>query len=188
MANIGWLKGATASTKWTNQTYYQFLGIPYAEAPSGSRRFKVIQYHGQLSYFFTVKKKKKFTKLQPPVPIKPWFGIRDAIEMGQKCVQGGSMISRPTKLPKDIEDCLNMNIFTPAIPSNHHTNFPNFPVLFYVHGGSFSTGSNAEFPASYILERNIVLVVPNYRLDALGNKNIVSKNQAFMTIDEYLSV
>lgn len=43
VANMGRLKGATVSTKWTNQTYYQFLGIPYAEAPSGSRRFKVIK-------------------------------------------------------------------------------------------------------------------------------------------------
>lgn len=114
-------------------------------------------------------KEKDFTS-QPPVPIKPWFGVRNAIEMGQKCVQGGS-IQPPaeTKLPKDIEDCLNLNIFTPALPSNHHTNFPSFPVLFYIHGGSFSSGSNAEFPASYLLEHNIVLVVPNYRLDALGN-------------------
>lgn len=43
-------------------------------------------------------------------------------------------------------------------------------MLFYVHGGSFSSGSNAEHPATYILEHNIVLVVPNYRLDALGNR------------------
>lgn len=90
--------------------------------------------------------------------------------MGQKCVQGGSTKRfTATKLPNDIEDCLNMNIFTPALPSGHHAKFPMFPVLFYIHGGSFSTGSNAEFPASYILEHNIVLVVPNYRLDALGN-------------------
>lgn len=113
--------------------------------------------------------------MQPPVPIKSWYGVRNAIEMGQKCVQGGSIRQTAKKLPKDIEDCLNMNIFTPALPSNHHTNFPDFPVLFYIHGGSFSTGSNAEFPASYILEHNIVLVVPNYRLDALGNKKITSK-------------
>lgn len=86
--------------------------------------------------------------------------------MGQHCVQGGDN-RRPLHQPIDIEDCLNLNIFTPASPSNHHM---NFPVLFYVHGGSFSSGSNREHPASYILEHNIVLVVPNYRLDALGNK------------------
>lgn len=110
----------------------------------------------------------KFT-LQPPVPIKPWFGIRTASEMGQKCIQGGSPKSMPVEWPNiDIEDCLNLNIFTPALPPHRRTNSADFPVLFYVHGGSFSTGSNAEHPAAYMLEHKIVLVVPNYRLDALG--------------------
>lgn len=45
VTNLGWLKGTIAHTKWTNQTYYQFLGVPYAEAPSGSRRFKVIWFN-----------------------------------------------------------------------------------------------------------------------------------------------
>ena len=115
------------------------------------------------------------------MPIKPWFDVHDATKMGQECVQGGSTTFRRTKFSNDIEDCLNMNIFTPALPSNHHTNLLNFPVLFYVHGGSFSTGSNAEFPASYILEHNVVLVVPNYRLDALGKiENKTVKNRRIL--------
>lgn len=89
--------------------------------------------------------------------------------MGQTCAEGGSQKRIPNERTIDIEDCLNMNIFTPARPPYHHTNLPEFPVLFFVHGGSFSTGSNAELPAAYMLEHNIVLVVPNYRLDALGN-------------------
>lgn len=85
--------------------------------------------------------------------------------MGQACVQG-DMKSRPKHSSKDIEDCLNMNIFTPIIPNRTGL---QFPVMVYVHGGFFSTGSNAEYPPSYLLEHGIVLVVPNYRLDALGN-------------------
>lgn len=97
------------------------------------------------------------------MPIKSWYGIRDARKMGQSCVQGG-MISKPIHPIRDVEDCLNMNIYTPA-----HRKNAQYPVMFFVHGGFFSTGSNAEYPASYLLERNIILVVPNYRLDALGN-------------------
>lgn len=41
VANHGWLRGTIGTTKWTNQTYNRFLGVPYAEAPSGRRRFKV---------------------------------------------------------------------------------------------------------------------------------------------------
>lgn len=84
--------------------------------------------------------------------------------MGQSCIQGG-IILKPSNLNQDLEDCLNMNIYTPINVSQMNN---QFPVLFFVHGGFFSTGSNAEYPASYLLERNIILVVPNYRLDALG--------------------
>lgn len=42
------------------------------------------------------------------------------------------------------------------------------PIMVYVHGGSFSMGSANNHPAKYLLESNIVLVVPQFRLDALG--------------------
>lgn len=38
---FGWLKGSIAWTKWSNRSFYQFLGVKYAESPSGARRFKV---------------------------------------------------------------------------------------------------------------------------------------------------
>ncbi|XP_031635474.1 glutactin-like [Contarinia nasturtii] len=139
--HLGWLKGKTASTKWTNRTIYEFLGVPYAEAPSGKRRFK------------------------PPVAKKPWL-IRDAVEMGQSCPQGERQTSYQPSI--DVEDCLNMNIFTPKIPSNTRASIIQHPVIVYIHGGTFATGSNAEYPPSYLLEHDIVLVVPNYRLNALG--------------------
>lgn len=84
--------------------------------------------------------------------------------MGQSCPQGHQILSSPTV---DIEDCLNLNIFTPKIPSSGHIQIQH-PVLVYIHGGTFSSGSNAEYPATYLLEHDIVLVVPNYRLNALG--------------------
>lgn len=37
----GKIKGSLTKTTWTHQQVQQFLGIPYAESPSGSRRFKV---------------------------------------------------------------------------------------------------------------------------------------------------
>lgn len=40
--------------------------------------------------------------------------------------------------------------------------------MFYVYGGGFYNGSNNDFPARYLLEHEIVLVVPNYRIGALG--------------------
>lgn len=39
--SLGCLRGSVVTTKWTNREFYQFLGVKYAESPSGSRRFKV---------------------------------------------------------------------------------------------------------------------------------------------------
>lgn len=100
------------------------------------------------------------------MPKKPWF-FRDAIQMGQSCPQGDRTLSKLNHSFVDIEDCLNMNIFTPTIPLNTQANVQH-AVMIYIHGGTFSSGSNAEFPPSYLLERDIVLAVPNYRLNALG--------------------
>ena len=99
--------------------------------------------------------------------IKPWYGIRSAVKMGRSCPQGHHILSNSTV---DIEDCLNLNIFTTTIASNSRIQIKN-PVLVMVHGGTFSSGSNSEYPPSYLLERDIVLVVPNYRLNALGKQS-----------------
>lgn len=40
--------------------------------------------------------------------------------------------------------------------------------MVYIHGGGFYEGCSAWYPANYLLEEDIVLVVPQYRLDALG--------------------
>lgn len=123
------------------------------------------------------------------MPVRSWYGIRDARRMGQSCVQGG-MITKPIYPTRDVEDCLNMNIYTPANRMN-----VQYPVMFFVHGGFFSTGSNAEYPASYLLERDIILVVPNYRLDALGKlitrihsqKNLQVRTEKMTTVMEILN-
>lgn len=100
------------------------------------------------------------------MPVKPWYGIRNAIQMGQRCPQGHRIPSNPTT---DIEDCLHLNVYTPKIPSSSSNIEIQYQVLVYIHGGTFGSGSNAEFPPSYLLEHDIVLVIPNYRLNALGN-------------------
>lgn len=40
--------------------------------------------------------------------------------------------------------------------------------MFYIFGGGFFNGSNEDHPAGFLLEKDVVLVVPNYRIGALG--------------------
>lgn len=69
----------------------------------------------------------------------------------------------------DLEDCLSLDIYTPA---NRDHNFckpkKRYPVMVYIHGGLFSEYNSPDFPPNYFMEKDIVLVIPNYRLDALG--------------------
>lgn len=44
----------------------------------------------------------------------------------------------------------------------------SLPVMVYIHGGGFYSHSAEEFPPNYLMERDIVLVVIQYRLDILG--------------------
>lgn len=65
------------------------------------------------------------------------------------------------------EDCLYLNVFTPKKNSTEL-----YPVLFYIHGGGWQTGSGMIplYWGSNIANDNteIILVTINYRLGALG--------------------
>lgn len=64
--------------------------------------------------------------------------------------------------------------------------YGSLPVMVYVHGGSFYLNSATDFPPNYLLERDIVLVVVQYRLDALGflstNSNEIPGNAGLMDV------
>lgn len=93
---------------------------------------------------------------QPPAPAAPWPGVRPATQGGVACPQ----LSSPTAN----EDCLNLNVFRPA-----NAGRSPLPVLFYIHGGGFSSGSGSRHDGAYLAEENgIVVVTINYRLGVFG--------------------
>lgn len=121
----------------THQTY---LGIPFAAPPVGRLRFA------------------------PPAPPAPWTGVRPALEPGHACPQPQSLL--PGMAPGTTgEDCLSLNVFTPAADDARR------PVLVWLHGGGFVTGSSTQplYEASRLAVRgDVVVVTVNYRLGALG--------------------
>ena len=63
------------------------------------------------------------------------------------------------------EDCLYLNVTTPA---NHQAGHP-LPVIVWIHGGAFVTGTAASYDASELAPRGDVMVVTvNYRLGVFG--------------------
>lgn len=117
-----------------------FKGIPYAVAPVGDRRWK------------------------EPQPARSWEGTRDATVVGAQCMQGpvfGDIkFSRPAS-----EDCLNLNIWTPAANASDR-----LPVMVWIHGGGFQAGAGAEprHDGKAFANKGVVLVTLNYRLGVFG--------------------
>lgn len=60
------------------------------------------------------------------------------------------------------EDCLYLNVYSPKSDKNL------LPIMFWIHGGGFSTGYSATFGPEYFMDKDIILVTINYRLGVLG--------------------
>lgn len=115
-----------------------YMAIPYGEAPVGELRWKA------------------------PVPKSAWTGVFVATETGAMPPQEvRSFPGRPG--PKVSEDCLYVNVITPA-----KTKKDALPVLVWIHGGGFITGSANQNDGSNFAKNGIVFVSIEYRTGALG--------------------
>nr|AQY62723.1 carboxylesterase [Cnaphalocrocis medinalis] len=102
-------------------------------------------------------------RFKDPIPHKGWTGVRDATEHGSVCSQF-DIIFTEQYIPGS-EDCLFLNVYTPKLNPKKP-----FPVLFYIHGGGFMSGSgnDNEHGPDFLTPHEVILVTINYRLDALG--------------------
>lgn len=102
-------------------------------------------------------------RFRPPAPAAPWQGVRKADQFGAICPQPreGSGAS----LPKMSEDCLSLNVWTGASRPGDKR-----PVLVWIYGGGFLTGSGADpsFDGEGLAKKGVVVVTFNYRSGALG--------------------
>jgi len=106
-----------------------------------------------------------------PEIVNNWSGVVFAHEYGPICPQKGDITIRLGQLlgryvPEPSEDCLNLNVWVPQ------NNPPptGWPVMVYIHGGSFTGGSGSEpiYNGSSLARRGVIVVTINYRLGALG--------------------
>ncbi len=124
----------------TTRGALSFKGIPYGGSVSGANRFKAAP------------------------PVEAWTGVRDATHLGAPAPQTPHSTYGEQE-PDWAEDCLYLNVWTPALDGKKR------PVLVYMHGGGYSTGS-AGSPTQdggrMAAAHDVVVVAPNHRLGLLG--------------------
>ena len=112
-----------------------YKGIPFAAPPVGDLRWR------------------------PPQPAEKWQGIREATKFGPSPIQGSG------SGPDMSEDCLYLNVWTPAKSAGDR-----IPVFVWIYGGGFNFGSTSDpnYNGANLAKKGVVLVSIAYRVGQLG--------------------
>ena len=138
----GLVAGSVDDSAAEDSTVRVFRGIPYAAPPVGDLRWK------------------------PPQPVAPWQGVRQAVAFSDVCPQGPGLAALTGEaLPTLSEDCLYLNVWTPATGAD-----AKLPVMVWIHGGGLTLGWGHQrgYNGANFAKQGVVLVSVNYRLGALG--------------------
>jgi para-nitrobenzyl esterase len=134
----------------------EFLGIPFAAPPLGSRRFA------------------------PPAPATPWSGVLETQQFRSSCPQPPGLVGN---IPSTNEDCLYLNVYTPPNATIFDRRRGNdedadgdrdddgklLPVMVWIHGGGFVDGGAASYIGTQLVATgNIIYVSIQYRLNVFG--------------------
>lgn len=118
-----------------------FKGIPFAAPPVGELRWK------------------------KPQPAAAWTGVKKASAFAASCMQDAQMLTFTGAPPGTSEDCLYLNVWTPAKSAGER-----LPVMVWIYGGGFAAGttSSALYDGTRLAEKGVVLVSVAYRVGAFG--------------------
>ena len=113
-----------------------YRGIPYAAPPTGELRWK------------------------PPQPVQAWTGVLECTEWADRAPQSAS-----AGLGGISEDCLHLNVITPAKETTDR-----LPVMVFFHGGGLTSmsGNSPTYCNTALPQQGVVTVTVNSRLGVIG--------------------
>ena len=118
-----------------------FKGLPFAAPPVGDLRWK------------------------KPQPVVAWSGVKKASAFAASCMQDPGMLGFMQAPPGTSEDCLYLNVWTPAKAASD-----KLPVMVWIYGGGFAAGttSSPTYDGARLAQKGVVLVSVAYRVGAFG--------------------
>ena len=97
-------------------------------------------------------------RFMPPQPVKRWKDVR-------LCDHYGPQTMQPTRRPMSeaemSEQCCVVNVWTTDLKARK-------PVMVWIHGGGFDSGSSQWDPGMCLARKNVVVIGLNHRLNILG--------------------
>ncbi len=108
----------------------------------------------------------KVERFMPPQPVKKWSGVRKCDHWGPMTMQ---QTNRPMTEEQMSENCCVLNVWTTDIPSPTIKSPATLkPVMFWLHGGGFDSGTSEWDPGMCLAKKDVVVVSINHRLNILG--------------------
>ncbi|KAJ0174242.1 hypothetical protein K1T71_010388 [Dendrolimus kikuchii] len=145
----GKIEGKLLTTLLEKHEYYGFMGIPYAVPPLKELRFK------------------------PPKPIEPWDDILKTNKEKPACAQFNNNIRKEQSFGfYGSEDCLYLDIFTPALDKN------NRAVIVFLYNENFVNSYNKtrDYAHDFFIEEDVVVVTISHRLAVFGFLSLEDEN------------
>jgi para-nitrobenzyl esterase len=147
---------------YIDRDVYAFKGVPYGAPPVGQLRF------------------------MPPAKPRPWTNIRNSLQYGAACPQPAGRVDDLNQFFFEFdrgyqdEDCLSLNVWSPGVNDNRKR-----PVMVWLHGGGFVTGSAFELPSydgrNLARRGDVVVVSVNHRLNVFGFLYLGSLGEPYAT-------
>ena len=117
-----------------------YRGIPFAAPPVGDLRWRA------------------------PQPVVNWDGVKETDKFAPACVQG-MMMGPGGSGPAPCEDCLYLNIWSPAKSPRDRV-----PVFVWIYGGGFGGGATSypAYSGEKLAKKGVMLVSIAYRVGQMG--------------------
>lgn len=102
----------------------------------------------------------KVERCMPPLPVDKWEGVRACDHWGPQAMQQtwGRQLSEDEMSEKN--SCV-LNVWTTDLKAKK-------PVMLWLHGGGFDSGTSAWNPGMKLAQKDVVVVSVNHRLNILG--------------------